>query len=172
MTDVPAGRRELMLASLIAALPLALAGGAAEASPIDPTQTIVKRPDHIAWTPRQGFPPKCLEWYPLFGNSNEPGLYFELMKWYPGFMSAPHTYATDRLCVVVSGTWWVNSGTDFDPANTVPAPAGSFVRRVAHTSHYDGVRSEATEPAVIAICGMGPGGAKWLDASTPGWRKV
>jgi hypothetical protein len=32
-------------------------------------------------------------------------------------------------------------------------PAGSFIRRVARTPHYDGVKSK---PAVIAICGMGP----------------
>ncbi len=63
-----------------------------------------------------------------------------LIKWYPGFMSAPHTYVTDRLCFVISGTWWVNSGEDFEPEATVPVPAGGFVRRVAHTPHYDGVQ--------------------------------
>jgi hypothetical protein len=26
------------------------------------------------------------------------------MKWYPGYMSAPHFYATDRLSLVLSGT--------------------------------------------------------------------
>jgi len=62
-----------------------------------------------------------------------------LMKWYPGYASAPHSYPTDRLSLVLSGTWWVNSGADFDPDATVPVPAGGFVRRVARTPHYDGV---------------------------------
>jgi hypothetical protein len=31
------------------------------------------------------------------------GLCLVLMKWYPGYMSAPHFYRTDRQCVVVSG---------------------------------------------------------------------
>ena len=171
MTDMLAGRRDVLLASLLAALPLALAGGSAEASRIDPSQTIVLAAGEIVWHGQAGFPERSVEMAPLFGATTSPGLYFTLVKWYPGYMSAPHTYVTDRLCVVVSGTWWVNSGADFDPANTVPAPAGSFVRRVAHTSHYDGVRGEATEPAVIAICGTGPAGAQWLDASMPGWRK-
>ena len=39
---------------------------------------------------------------------------------------APHSYATDRRCLVLSGTWWVNSGADFDPNDTVPAPAGGL----------------------------------------------
>ena len=50
-----------------------------------------------------------------------------LMKWFPGWMSAPHTYVTDRLCVVVSGVWWCNSGPDFDPGNAVPVYPGGFV---------------------------------------------
>lgn len=37
-----------------------------------------------------------------------------------------------------------------DPAEAEPGPAGSFVRRVAGTAHYDGVVPDATEPAVIA----------------------
>jgi hypothetical protein len=54
---------------------------------------------------------------------NTPGPYLVLMKWNPGYMSAPHSYATDRLSLVLSGTWWVNSGADFDPNNTVPVPS-------------------------------------------------
>ena len=63
---------------------------------------------------------------------------------------------TDRLHVVVSGVWWGNSGPDFDPHNAVPARAGSFVRRVAGTPHYDSARPDATEPAAIAVTGIGP----------------
>ncbi len=33
----------------------------------------------------------------LYGGLDKAGPYLVLMKWYPGFMSAPHSYATDRL---------------------------------------------------------------------------
>ena len=102
------------------------------------------------------FPQVSADICPLSGDSTAPGLYFVLIRWHPGYMSAPHTYTTDRFCVVVSGAWWVNSGADFDPASCVPAPAGSFVHRVAGTPHYDGVIRSQNEPAVIAICGIGP----------------
>jgi hypothetical protein len=85
-------------------------------------------------------------------------------------MSAPHWYETDRLCVVVSGTWWVASGEDFEPNDTVPMPAGSFIRRVARTPHYDGVKKDGSEPAVIAICGMGPITYHVVDPSKPDLR--
>jgi hypothetical protein len=87
-------------------------------------------------------------------------------------LSAPHFYATDRLSLVLSGTWWVSSGTDFDPDNTVPVPAGGFVRRVARTPHYDGVKKPATELAVIALFGLAPVELTLVDPSKPAWRRA
>lgn len=171
MSELLSGRRELLLAPLLAALPLALLAERAEADKLNPDWTIVHRPDQIKWQSQAAFA-QGFETAPLFGSINEPGLYYILVKWYPGYMSAPHTYATDRLQVVVSGTWWVNSGADFDPESTVPVPAGGFVRRVARTPHYDGVRADGKEPAVIAICGMAPVDLQLMDPSKPGWRKL
>jgi hypothetical protein len=108
----------------------------------------------------------------LYGDLDQPGPYLVLMKWNPGYFSAPHSYATDRLSLVLSGTWWVNSGADFDPDNAVPVPAGGFVRRVARTPHYDGVKITALEPAVIALFGIAPVHLELMDASKPAWRKV
>jgi hypothetical protein len=75
---------------------------------------------------------------------------------------------TDRLCVVLYGVWWCNSGPDFDPTQAVPVYPGGFVRRVAGTPHYDGARADATEPAVIAVSGIGPVHQQWVDPSQPG----
>ncbi|MBN9509092.1 MAG: hypothetical protein J0I21_08245 [Alphaproteobacteria bacterium] len=172
MTETLPFRRDLLITSLCAALPLALAAGEAEASKIDPAQTIVRLPDQIAWKSPPDFPEHSVESAPLFGSTEGDGLYLTLVRWWPGYMSAPHAYVTDRLCVVVSGTWWVNSGADFDPGNTIPAPAGTFVRRVAHTPHYDGVKKDGKEPAIIAICGMAPVHVKWFDPKPPRWRRV
>ncbi len=172
MRQISAHRRDLLIAPLLAALPLALTAGEATAGKRDPSQTIVRLPETIDWKTPSGFPNDSIDQATLYGATTEPGLYYVLVRWHPGYMSAPHTYVTDRLCVVVSGTWWVNSGADFDPANTVPAPAGTFVRRVAGTPHYDGVIRSGTEPAVIAICGMGPVGQKWIDPGKPNWRQV
>src|SRR5271170_3708909 len=158
------------MASLLAALPLSLSG--AVASPINPAQTIVKLPDALQWRGNPAFAEPSVDMCPLTGDTNAPGLYYTLVRWWPGYMSAPHTYTTDRFCVVVSGAWWVNSGADFDPTSCVRAPAGSFVRRVAGTPHYDGVIRDQNEPAVIAICGTGPVNFALTDPSKPAWRAV
>jgi hypothetical protein len=163
-------RRQLLLASFLAALPLGLSARRAEA--VNPAETQVTLSDQIKWAAWPAGPPHGAEMATLFGGLDKPGEYVVLMKWYPGYMSAPHSYATDWLCLVLSGTWWVNSGSDFDPNATVPVPAGGFVRRVAHTPHYDGVREGAAEPAVIGIFGLAPVDLKLVDPSKPGWRQV
>ena len=170
--DVDAWRRRLLLTSLFAALPFALSISGAEASKLNPAETQITLPEQIEWAPWSGGPPHSGEVATLYGGLDRPGLYVVLMKWYPGYMSAPHSYATDRFSLVLSGMWWVNSGADFDPANTVPVPAGGFVRRVAHTPHYDGVMKSAPEPVVIALFGIAPVDLKLVDPSKPAWRRV
>jgi hypothetical protein len=131
MEDINAGRRDLLLASLFAAMPLGVSQAAA--SLLNPEQTIINAPDKLEWKSSPNYPEKSVDRCALTGDVNAPGLYYTLIRWWPGYMSAPHTYTTDRFCMVLSGVWWCNSGADFDPGSCVPVPAGSFVRRVAGT---------------------------------------
>ena len=169
--DFAATRRGLMLAPLVAVLPAALL--ADPASALDPAQTQITLPDQYQWKPAlPNAPARSVETVPVFGGTDKPGPYVVLIKWHPGYMSAPHTYVTDRLCFVISGTWWVNSGENFEPEATVPVPAGGFVRRVAHTPHYDGVKKGGKEPAVIGIFGQAPIEFKLTDPTKPLVREV
>ncbi len=172
MSDMIPNRRDLLIAPLLAAATTSFAIEAGQAAGVDPTMTIVTPPDKIPWQPLYDFPPGTADHANMVGAVGEPGQHFILIRWHPGFMSAPHYYETDRLCIVVSGTWYVASGEDFAPEATVPVPAGSFVRRVAKTPHYDGVIKSAAEPAIIAITGIGPIHYHLTDPSKPGWREV
>jgi hypothetical protein len=83
-----------------------------------------------------------------------------MTKWLAGnHFSRPHFHPNDRFITVVSGTWWVGSGPDFDPDKaSVPMPAGSFVTHYAKQVHWDGAKDT---DAVLLIVGEGPA------ASTP-----
>src|SRR5262249_56108664 len=101
--DMVGAGRTLLLAALAAGLPLAASSRAAKASRLNPDETIVTRPDAIRFVAWSGAPPHSGDMAPLYGGLDKPGPYLVLMKWYPGYMSAPHSYATDRLSLVLSG---------------------------------------------------------------------
>ena len=171
MDDLSPARRELLIGGLMSAMMAGLATGA-QASPLNPEQTIIIPKDKIPWAPHPVYGGHIQENCTLFGDINKPGPYLTLIRWNPGYMSQPHTYVTDRICMVLSGVWWCNSGKDYDPASSVPAPAGSFVRRIAGTWHYDGVLSGKPEPADVAVFGIGPVMYGADDPTAPGWRRA
>jgi hypothetical protein len=82
------------------------------------------------------------------------GFYAVYTKWTKGnHFSRPHFHPNDRYIVVLQGTWWVGSGPKFDPANSIPMPAGSFITHFGKQVHWDGAKDE---DAVLLITGEGP----------------
>lgn len=132
--------------------------GTTERPRLDPKSITFQLPSQIHWTGD----PAVVQQAVLVGDPSKPGLYAILIKWMPHHMSHPHFHPHDRHVTVISGTWWVASGTTYDPNATVPMPAGSFVTDLAGQPHYDGAKDE---PAVIEIVGEGPATA------TPAERK-
>jgi hypothetical protein len=82
-------RRSVLLASLLAALPLDFSSGRAE--PINPSETQITLPNQINWTAWSSGPEHSAEMATLFGELDKSGPYVVLMKWYPGYMSAQHS---------------------------------------------------------------------------------
>src|ERR1700737_754440 len=138
----------------------------------NPSETFVQPYQDITFEPWGNLPPHSGEMAMLYGDFDGPGPYLVLMKWNPGWFSAPHTYATDRIQVVVFGTWFVNSGNDFQPHDAVPVGPGGYVESTARPPHYDGVPAPQPDPAVIAIFGLGPVDVQLVDPSQPSWRQV
>ncbi|HEY6332929.1 MAG TPA: cupin domain-containing protein [Blastocatellia bacterium] len=89
----------------------------------------------------------------LYGDPTKPGFYSVILKWPPGTGSRPHTHPNDRFVTVLSGTWWVGTGSDYDMSKTVPMRAGSFVTHTAGGVHFDGAKDEE---AIVLVSGMGP----------------
>jgi hypothetical protein len=68
-------------------------------------------------------------------------------------MSHPHFHPNDRFITVISGTWYVGTGSKYDPDSTTPIPAGSFVTHYGKQIHYDGAKDDEV---TLEIVGMGP----------------
>ncbi|MDB6061409.1 MAG: hypothetical protein JWM78_1512 [Verrucomicrobiaceae bacterium] len=98
----------------------------------------------------------------LFGDPDKPGPYVIRIKWLPNNFSRPHFHNSDRFFTVISGTWWVGTSDKFDPENTVPMRAGTYVIHKAGQVHFDGAKDEEV---IIELTGIGP------VTSTPAAKK-
>jgi hypothetical protein len=54
---------------------------------------------------------------------------------------------------VLGGTWWVGTGTKYDPEATLPMGPGTFVTHFGGQVHFDGAKEE---DATLLIVGEGP----------------
>ena len=140
-------RRYLLPAMGIAAL-VSLAS--ARATDLNPAAIKIQLPDQIKWEDDTARGESSAV---LAGDPTKPGLYVELVKWHAHHMSHPHFHPNDRFITVISGTWWVGTGTKFDPDSTKPLPPGTAVTHYGKQIHYDGAKDEDT---VLEIVGEGP----------------
>ena len=140
---------KLLAASALAAM---LAPAASRAVELDSKAVVYQLPNQIKWGPVN---PAGAQQAVLFGDPTKPGQYGVMVRWTAGnHFSRPHFHPNDRFITVISGTWWVGSGPNFDPANaSVAMPAGSFVIHYGKQVHWDGAKDT---DAVLLIVGEGP----------------
>jgi hypothetical protein len=133
--------------------PFVFAGmlGISSAAELNPAALVYKLPDQIPWGPVNAAGAQSAV---VAGDPTKPGFYAVYNKWTKGnHFSRPHFHPNDRYIVVLQGTWWVGTGPKFDPANSTPMPAGSFVTHFGKQVHWDGAKDE---DAVLLIMGEGP----------------
>jgi quercetin dioxygenase-like cupin family protein len=136
---------------LLAASILALAT-TAQAAELNPAAVAYQRVDQIKWNaPSAAGAQNAV----LVGDPAKPGIYVVLNKWLKGnHFSRPHFHPNDRFITVLGGTWWMGSGSTFDPDNSVAMPAGTYVTHFGKQVHWDGAKDE---DASLLIFGDGPG---------------
>jgi quercetin dioxygenase-like cupin family protein len=125
---------------------------------LDAKAISIRLPRDIQWKGSK----EGVEKITLAGDEEKPGLYVMLVKWSAHHNSRPHFHPNDRFITVLSGTWWVNTGRNYDTDSMRPVPVGSFVTHFANQVHYDGAKDG---DVIIEIVGMGP--ATMVAAETP-----
>jgi quercetin dioxygenase-like cupin family protein len=149
------------------AIVAALAAAAASAplpdlSSLNPAALKALVPEKVEWKAAAGI--GGTETAVLVGDPDKPGFYVVMNRFHPGNFSRPHYHPGERHIMVLSGTWWVGTGSTWDPERrTVPLKAGTFVTHTAREVHYDGARTGSGD-AVVMIFGQGPGTR--VDCST------
>ncbi|WP_375414778.1 cupin domain-containing protein [uncultured Bradyrhizobium sp.] len=137
--------------ALVTATALAGTTGIGLAAELNPAAVVYKLPDQVKWSAPDA---RGVQNAVLVGDPGKPGFYAMYVKWLKGnHFSRPHFHPNDRYITVLQGTWWVATGPKFDPAITVPMPAGSFVTHFGKQVHWDGAKDE---DAMLLIVGEGP----------------
>src|ERR1700693_4324580 len=122
--------------------------GAVKAADLNPKAISIKLPNQIKWVESPNGAAQAV----LVGDPDKTGLYIVFTKWHAHHMSRPHFHPNARYITVLSGTWWVGTGTKYDPDSTVPLPTGSFATHYGKEIHYDGAKAE---DGVVEILGEG-----------------
>jgi quercetin dioxygenase-like cupin family protein len=138
---------QLLVGASVAVI-LAVPGHGAE---LNPAALAYHLPEQIRWTSPS---PAGSQDAVFVGDPSKPGLYVSRTKWLKGnHFSRPHFHPNDRFITVLSGTWWMGSGTNFEPDRSVPLPVGTFATHFGKQVHWDGAKDE---DATVLIFGEGP----------------
>jgi len=95
----------------------------------------------------------------LVGDPTKSGLYTVRVAIPAHTQVKPHTHRDNRSIVVLSGTWQMGYGTQFDARALKELRPGSVFTEPAAQPHF----SQTTEdPVVIVVTGYGPNDTKFV----------
>ena len=88
----------------------------------------------------------------ILGNPDTPGLYISLNKAQDGAILHPHWHSGDENLIVLSGTFLMGIGDNFDERALRAVPAGGYIFTPANVHHFCKTKGET----VWEVFGEGP----------------
>jgi len=117
-------------------------------------------PENIAWKPFPAFPPLA-RLAIVVGQPLQEGPYTIRVKVPRGVRLMPHRHPEDRVYTVISGTFYIGLGDQFDAEKLQAYPPGAVIILPGNTSHFHWAKSGEYITQVTAI---GPLGLEYIDA--------
>ena len=114
--------------------------------------SVVKLPQDIVYKGLSGAPQHVT----LFGDSSQPGLYVDRIKFMPGMKVMPHWHPdTVRTVLVMSGTFYFAVGEQWDESKLKAYPAGTLYSKPARSPHYAWAKDGEV---ILQVTAIGPTG--------------
>jgi quercetin dioxygenase-like cupin family protein len=95
----------------------------------------------------------------LVGDSTKPGLYTVRVAIPAHTQVKPHVHRDNRSITVMTGTWRMGYGAQFDEKALKALPPGSVYTEPAGQAHFS---QTGDEPVVILVTGYGPSDTKFV----------
>ena len=96
----------------------------------------------------------------LKGNPDKAGIYTIMLRVPAHTRIAAHSHRDDRVATVISGTWHIGYGDEFDGTKLRALPPGSFYTEPPSRNHF---AETGDEPVVVQITGFGPSSTEYVD---------
>jgi quercetin dioxygenase-like cupin family protein len=114
--------------------------------------SVVKFPQDIVYKGSPGAPQHAT----LFGDSSQPGLYVDRIRFLPGMKVMPHWHPdTVRTVLVMSGTFYFAVGNQWDESKLKAYPTGTLYSEPPRTPHYAWAKDGEVILQITAICPTG-----------------
>jgi quercetin dioxygenase-like cupin family protein len=153
--------RRIRIASFTIAL--ALSASAFALSQSQPSGFVQILPDQIKWTQGPTLP-KGGEVAVVYGDTRKAVPYITRVKLPADYRIEPHTHPDERVYTVISGTFYIGFGDQFDPDRLVAFAPGSAFVVPANASHFHWTKSGAS---VVQISGVGPTRTEYVPYDDP-----
>jgi quercetin dioxygenase-like cupin family protein len=96
----------------------------------------------------------------LIGDPTKPGLYTVRVAIAAHTTARPHTHRDNRSATVLSGTWHMGYGSQFDAKALKELPAGSVYAEPGGQPHF---AQSNDEPVVLLVTGYGPSDTQFVS---------
>jgi len=127
--------------------------------------SVVKVPQDIVYKGLPGAPQHIT----LFGDSSQPGLYVDRIRFLPGMKVMPHWHPDMvRTVLVMSGTFYFAIGEQWDETKLKAYPAGTLYSEPPMTPHYAWARDGEV---ILQITAIGPTGNVPVPPNKPQGRE-
>jgi quercetin dioxygenase-like cupin family protein len=117
-------------------------------------------PEKIEWKPFAAFPPSA-RLAIVVGEPLKQGPYTIRVRVPGGVKLMPHRHPEDRVYTVISGTFYIGLGDEFDAEKLQAYPPGAVIILPGNTAHFHWAKSGEYITQVTAI---GPLGLEYIDA--------
>jgi quercetin dioxygenase-like cupin family protein len=100
----------------------------------------------------------------LYGDPSKDGVFVMRLKFPANYRVPPHTHPVDEIVTVISGTFNLGMGTEFDAAQSKAYTAGGLIAMAPETPHF----VHTDEETVVQISTRGPWALKFVNPDDKG----
>ena len=152
-------RSTIMMAILAIAGYTVFVHGDPPAAKHDTMEVSLRYPDHLKWIDAPPSLPRGAKIAVLEGDPSKEGPFVFRALLPDGYRIPPHTHPKMERITVISGTFNVGMGDQFDETKTKPMPAGTYGFWPAGMKHFVWAKGET----IIQFHGMGPWSLKYVN---------